>query len=87
MSANIRRQIAGEWARFFPAGHSSRVKDMGQFSMPIFTPCSSAKAMSGYQVFRKAGQFSSTVRDRSRPTNVLTLPTPRMFAARMTFSR
>ena len=42
MSANIRRQIAGLVARFLPPGHSSPVKSMGQFSMPIRTSCCSA---------------------------------------------
>lgn len=31
-------QMAGVVRRFLPPGHSSRVKDMGQFSMAIFTP-------------------------------------------------
>ena len=31
----MRRQIAGEVARFLPPGHSSSVKSIGQFSMPI----------------------------------------------------
>ncbi len=52
MSAYIRRQIAGEFARFFPPGHSSFVNSMGQFSIPIFTPRASAWATSGRQVAR-----------------------------------
>jgi len=35
MSLNIRRQIAGEYARFLPRrAHSSAVKSMGQFLDP-----------------------------------------------------
>ena len=77
MSSNIRRQIAGLVARFLPPGHSSPVKSIGQFSMPIRTSCSSAKATSGRQISRKRGQFSSTDFVQSRPTNVFTVPTPR----------
>ena len=70
MSANIRRQIAGLVARFLPPGHSSPVKSIGQFSMPIRTSCCSAYATSGRQVSRKRGHCSSTVFVQSRPTNV-----------------
>ena len=38
ISPNIRRQTAGDMARFLPPGHSSFEKSIGQFSMPIFTP-------------------------------------------------
>jgi hypothetical protein len=38
MSLNIRRQMTGVVARFLPPGHSSREKDMGQFSMPTLMP-------------------------------------------------
>jgi hypothetical protein len=50
MSWNMRRQMAGEVARFLPPGHSSRVKDMGQFSMPMRTSCSSAHWINGRNV-------------------------------------
>ena len=73
MSANIRRQIAGLVARFLPPGHSSPVKSIGQFSMPIRTPCCSAYATSGRHVSRKRGQLASTDFVQSRPTNVLTV--------------
>ena len=42
ISVNIRLQMAGEMAMFFPPGHSSFVKSMGQFSIAIFTPWLSA---------------------------------------------
>ena len=45
---------------------------MGQFSMPIFTPWSSANLTSGRQTCRKRGQLSSTDFVQSRPMNVLT---------------
>jgi hypothetical protein len=42
MASNISSHTAGEWAMFWPLGHSSQLKIIGQFSMAIFTPCSSA---------------------------------------------
>ena len=85
MSANIRRQTAGVLARFLPPGHSSRVKIIGQFSMPIFTPLSSAYCTSGFQTSRKRGQFSSIERAGSRPTKVVKTFTPSAAEASMTF--
>ncbi len=70
----MRRQTTGETARFLPPGHSSRLKDIGQFSMPILIPCSSANPIMGLQIFKKRGQFSSTVLVQSRPTKVLVFP-------------
>ena len=84
MSLNIRRQMAGEVARFLPPGHSSWVKSIGQFSMPIRTFLLSAWATSGRQVSRNRGQFASTDRAGSRPTNEFTWPTPSAAAASMT---
>ena len=86
MSANIRRQIFGLVARFFPPGHSSRVNDIGQFSMPIRTPQSSASLTSGRQVSRNRGQLSSTDFVQSRPTNVFIRPMPSRPAARITLA-
>ena len=78
MSANIRRQIAGLVARFLPPGHSSAVKSIGQFSIPIRTPLSSACSMRGRQTSRNLGQFASTDCAGSRPTNELTTLTPQL---------
>ena len=72
MSANIRRQIAGHVARFFPPGHSSAVKSIGQFSIPIRTFRSSACWTRGRQTSRNRGQLASTESAGSRPTNELT---------------
>ena len=83
----MRRQMAGLVARFLPPGHSSPEKSIGQFSMPIRTPCCSAYATSGRQISRKRPHFASTVFVQSRPTNVFTLPTPRSCDARMTAFR
>ena len=85
MSLNIRRQTAGEMARFLPPGHSSPVKAIGQFSMPILMLWASAKAISGFQTSRKRGQFSSMDFFQSRPTNVLTTPISSISAATITF--
>ena len=57
---------------------------MGQFSMPIFTPCASANWMSGVQTSRKRGQLSSTERVQSRPMKVFTTRTPSSRAASIT---
>ena len=45
------RQIAGVVIRFCPPGHWSSPKSMGQFSMAILTPSSSASARIGGQTF------------------------------------
>ena len=37
-AVDARRQITGVVIRFFPPGHSSLVKNIGQFSMPILMP-------------------------------------------------
>ena len=84
MSANIRRQIAGEVARFLPPGHSSLPKLIGQFSMPIFTPLLSARPISGRQVSRNLGQLASIGRAGSRPMKELTRLIPSAAEVSMT---
>ncbi len=59
ISSNIRRQTAGLWARFLPPGHSSPVKSIGQFSIPIRTPWASANRTSGFHTWRNRGQAGS----------------------------
>ena len=86
-SANIRRQMAGDVARFLPPGHSSRENSIGQFSMPMVTFHVSANCTSGRQTSRKRGQLSSTERVQSRPMNVFTRRTSSRAAARMTDSK
>ena len=85
--ANIRRQIAGVAARFFPPGHSSSEYSIGQCSMPIFTPAASASFTTGSQTSDIRAKLSSTLRVWSRPMKVLTTFTPTCGAARITFLR
>ena len=77
----------GEVARFLPPGHSSWVKSIGQFSMPIRTFLLSACATSGRQISRNRGQLASTDSAGSRPTNEFTWPTPSAAAASITLRR
>ena len=77
----MRRQTAGDTARFLPPGHSSFEKDMGQFSMPILILWSAANFSSGPQVFKNRGQLSSMLLVWSRPTKVFTTPKPNRDAA------
>src|SRR5260370_32115666 len=85
MSLNMRRQITGLVARFLPPGHSSLLNDIGQLSIPMRIPWPAAKAISGFQIFKKRGQLSSTDLVQSRPTNVFTQLTPSFSAATITF--
>ena len=84
MAANIRRQMAGENARFLPAGHSSPVKYMGQFSIATRTPRPSAYSMMGGQTEAKRRKLASRSVIGSRPMNVFTVPTPSRAAASIT---
>jgi hypothetical protein len=81
MRRNISRQTLGEMAMFLPPGHSSPVKSIGQFSIPIFTPHPSACSMIAGQRMSKTFQLSSTLLAGSRPTKVLTLAKPSLCAA------
>ena len=57
----------------------------GQFSIPSVTFASFATPATVGQTSRNVGQLASTGLRWSRPTNVLTTPTPRRGAAAMTF--
>ena len=46
---------------FLPPGHSSAVKIIGQFSIPMRTECFSAKSTNGPHVLSILGQLSSTL--------------------------
>ena len=55
--------------------------------MPIFTLCSSAKAMSPGQTDMNSALLSSGERAMLRPMKVLTMPTPSLSAPTMHFFR
>ena len=77
----------GDQAMLWPAGHSSRLKIIGQFSIVSRTPLSWAwRTMSG-QISRARSQFSSWVLAASPPMNVLTNGTPIRPAATITWRR
>ena len=86
-AGNVREMAgaAGVVARFFPPGHSSSVKIMGQFSIPIRTLRSPANSTRGLQVSRKRGQLSLTESAGSLPTNVVMRWMPKRAEASMTF--
>ena len=76
--------MAGAYIRFCPPGHSSWLKIIGQFSMPILTPWSAAWRTRSGQTTVKASKFSFTDLCWSLPMNVLTTGTPIRDAATMT---
>ena len=67
-----------------PAGHSSSLKIIGQFSMVIFTPCALACSTIGGQISSARSQFASTWSDGSPPMNVLKNGTPILAQASIT---
>ena len=67
-----------------PPGHSSRLKIIGQFSIPILTPLSRAKATVSGQSSSARVQFSSTLSFASPPRKVVTRFTPMSREHRMT---
>ena len=79
--------MAGVVMRFLPPGHSSLVKSIGQFSMAIRTPLSSANWINGFHVLRKRGQLSSTLFVQSRPMKLVVVFKPSMRVATITFFR
>ena len=73
------------WARFLPPGHSSRVNSIGQFSMPIRTPCVLGELDQRRPDFQEP---RPVVVDRSRPVAAderVDGVTPSSCAARITF--
>ena len=83
-SSNIRRQTAGQYARFLPPGHSSSENSMGQFSMATFTLLEAAWSRIGPHVSRNRGQLASTLLVKSRPMKVVTVSSSSFAAASMT---
>ena len=73
IAANISRQMRGDTARFLPPGHSSCVKNIGQFSIATRTPLSSANLMRSGQTLAKSFMFSETLRNWFLPMKVLTV--------------
>ncbi len=84
---NISSQTAGVDARFVPPGHSSYEKSIGQFSIAIFTPRSSAYETSRGQTRRNSRRLSGTFFVWSRPTKVPTIGTSSFAAASITLRR
>jgi hypothetical protein len=79
--------VAGAYIRFCPPGHSSSLKIIGQFSMPIFTPWSAAKRTRSGHTTVNSAKFSFGVLCWSAPMNVFTNGTPIFDAAVITCLR
>ena len=77
----------GLWAMLCPAGHSFRLKIIGQFSIVSRTPWSWACLTMSGQIRSASSQFPSWVFAWSPPRNVFTNGTPMRLAATMTCRR
>ncbi len=70
---------------FFPPGHSSLLKNIGQFSIPTFTPHFSACSIIPGQRWSNTFQLSSIDLVKSRPTKVFAFFKPSFCAAVIIF--
>ena len=81
------RQMTGVVMRFWPPGHWSGPKSMGQFSIATRTPSSSASCMMPGQTAATSRRLPSMSMSWTRPMKVVTMLTPSIAEARMTFFR